>query len=259
MYQHILCDVSDDVAFIRLNAPDTLNAMTTDMGRELLDAIGQAPRSARAIVLGGVGRAFCSGANLSDGSFKLDDPDRDAGAMLEAVVNPLALQIRRSPIPVVTAVRGAVAGVGCALALMGDLIVAGENAYFFQAFSRIGLSPDGGSTFLLAKAIGRVRAMEMMLLATRLPAAQALDWGLVNRVVADDAVEAAAIDLARQLARGPASLGLTRAAAWAALENSFEDALALEREIQRIAGRTADFVEGIDAFQTKRAPVFRGR
>lgn len=258
-YEKILYELVDGVAIVRLNDPDTLNALSQSLAEELRDAMGRGQSEGRAILLGSVGRAFCSGANLADSGFDLADPQRDVGTRLEMVFNPLILEMRASAVPIVTAVRGAAAGIGCAFACMGDLIVAGESAYFFQAFGHIGLVPDGGSTYLLAKAIGRVRAMEMMLLGTKLKAAQALEWGLVNRVVADDLVDAEALKLAAGLARGPRSLGYIRAAAWAGLETPLETQLELERALQREACRTDDFVEGVQAFRDKRPPTFTGR
>lgn len=259
MFQHIEYELAGDVAFLRLNDPATLNAMSTPMGLELVRAFERAENEARAIVIGSVGRAFCSGANLTGGGFKLDDPDRDAGLALERAVNPLLVKIRRCKRPVMTAIRGAAAGVGCGLALIGDMIIAGESAFFYQAFSKVGLTPDGGSTYLLAKSIGRVRAMEMMLLGNKLPAARALEWGLVNRVVPDDLVDSIALELAQSLAEGPCSLGITRASAWQALETPFEEQLIIERNAQRAAGMTEDFAEGIASFKEKRKPVFKGR
>jgi 2-(1,2-epoxy-1,2-dihydrophenyl)acetyl-CoA isomerase len=247
------------VAFVRLNEPGTLNAMTVQMGEELRAAVDLAGKEARALVIGSVGRAFSSGANLADGGFDLDDPQRDAGSTLDSTFNPLMLELRAAPIPVVTAIRGAAAGVGCAIALMGDVIVAGEGAYFLQAFRRVGLVPDGGSTYLLAKAIGRVRAMEMMLLGDRLPAAKALDWGLITRLMPDEAVDTTAMDIARELASGPTrALAIIRQSAWAALETDFERQLERERADQREAGRTEDFIEGVAAFLEKRPARFRG-
>lgn len=258
-FEKIDYSLETGVAFIRLNAPETLNAMTVQMGDELSAAVDRAGKEARAIVIGSVGRAFSSGANLADGAFDLDDPQRDAGSALDSTFNPLMLKLRSVPIPVITAIRGAAAGIGCAIALMGDVIVAGEGAYFLQAFRRVGLVPDGGSTYLLAKAIGRVRAMEMMLLGERLPAAMALDWGLITRLVPDEAVDTTALDIARELASGPTrALALIRQSAWAALETGFEAQLERERADQRSAGRTEDFIEGVAAFFEKRPARFRG-
>lgn len=258
-YAKVLYEKVGDVAFIRMNDPGVLNAMSIDLGRELLDALLRAQSDARAILIGSVGRAFCAGANLGDGGFDLDDPERDAGARLEATFNPMVLAMRACEQPIVTAVRGAAAGVGCAIACAADMIVAGEGAYFYPAFRHVGLSPDGGLSYLLAKAVGRVRAMEMMLLGVKLPAAKALEWGLINRVVPDDQVDTAGLTLAEELARGPRSLSFIKAAAWAALETPLEAQLARERGLQRDAGRTEDFVEGVNSFRERRPAVFRGR
>ena len=258
-YTKLLYEMIGDVAFIRMNDPDVLNAMSTTLGTELLGALRRAEHEARAIVIGSVGRAFCSGANLGEGGFDIEDPNRDAGARLENLFNPLILEMRASKLPIVTAVRGAAAGVGCAIACAGDMIVAGDGAYFFQAFRHVGLAPDGGSTYLLSKAIGRVRAMEMMLMGSKLPAPKALEWGLINRVVPDDKVDEEALAIATELARGPRSIGFTKASAWAALESTLADQLFRERSFQRDAGRTEDFIEGVASFREKRPPVFKGR
>lgn len=258
-YQDIIYEVTNDVAIIRLNRPKTLCAMTMSMGEELLHAVRQAERDARAIVIGSVGRAFCSGVDLADGYIDLTDPARDMGRNFDAIINPIVYQIRATSVPVVTAIRGAAAGVGCGIGLAADLIVAGQSAIFYQAFSKIGLSPDGGSSYLLTKAIGRPRALEMMLLGEKLIAAKALEWGLINRVVPDDDVDDAALAIATTLAQGPASLGIIKRVAWAALDASFETALSNERVAQREAGRTNDFVEGVAAFREKRVPRFSGQ
>lgn len=257
-YSHILYAVTDGVAHVRLNDPATLNSISRAMGHELRDAVDRAGGEARAVLLSGEGRGFSSGANLTDGSIDVGDPQRDIGERLEAVYNPLMRAIRDCPRPVVSAVRGAAAGVGCSLALAADLVVAAEDAYFLMAFARIGLVPDGGSTWLLARGVGRVRAMEMMLLGEKLPAPKALEWGLVNRVVPEAEVDGAAHALARRLADGPAALGHTRRIAWAA-DAGFEAALDAERAAQRDAGRTADFAEGVAAFLAKRPARFAGR
>lgn len=258
-YQFLHYEHVDDVARITLSDTASLNAVTVAMGHELLAALDRAGRDARAILLTGAGRAFCSGAKLNGPDIALDDPLRDIGAGLDSPYNPIILAMRGTEIPIVTAVRGAAAGIGCAIALAGDLVIASETAYFLQAFSNIGLVPDGGSSYLLSRAAGRVRAMEMMLLGERVPAARALDWGLINRVVADDALDAEALALANRLAQGPRSLGMIKRQAWRALDASFETVLADERNAQRAAGRSADGAEGIASFLEKRPPRFTGQ
>lgn len=252
--------LEDGVAVITMSDPSTMNAAGVDMAQELTAAFKKAAGEARAAVLTGEGRGFCSGANLSGGgplARKTDEP-LDAGAALETVYNPLVTMLRDLPIPFVTAVNGAAAGVGCSFALMGDLIVAGESSYFLQAFRRIGLVPDGGSTYLLPRMIGRARAMEMMLLGEKVPAKTALDWGMVNRCVSDADLLPTAKALAKELANGPASIAMIRRIAWSSLDNDWKDQLHLERLTQRDAGRTEDFVEGVTAFAQKRKAKFKG-
>jgi len=254
------------VTVITLSDPATMNAAGVDMAAELRDALKQATAAGsqtRAVLLTGEGRGFCSGANLSGGGSTANRGEGggrpDAGDALETVYNPLVTAIRELPAPIVTAVNGAAAGVGCSLALMGDLIVAAESAYFLQAFRRIGLIPDGGSTYLLPRMIGRARAMEMTLLGERIPAAKALEWGMINRCVPDAELMPTALALAAELANGPASLGLIRQAMWESLDNDWLPQLHHERTNQRIAGRTEDFVEGVSAFLQKRPAAFKGK
>jgi len=265
-YTKIKVEVTDGVAVITLNDPGTMNAAGLDLASELSHAfsnIAAGNVKARAIVLTGEGRGFCSGANLAGGGAtarELDvDGKPDAGRALETTYNPLVTQMRDCPLPVVTAVNGAAAGVGCSLALLGDLIVAGESAYFLQAFRRIGLVPDGGSTYLLPRAIGRARAMEMALLGEKIGAAKALEWGLVNRVVPDADLRATAIELAKELANGPASLGAIRKLIWESLDTDWTGQLQAERKAQKIAGKSEDFIEGVSAFLQKRVAAFKGR
>jgi 2-(1,2-epoxy-1,2-dihydrophenyl)acetyl-CoA isomerase len=239
--------VADDgpVTVITLADPATMNAASVEMATELTDAFRRvdATESIRAVVLTGEGRGFCSGANLSGGGAGGGglgaDGRPDAGSSLETVYNPLVTHIRGLGTPLVVAVNGAAAGVGCSLAMLGDLIVASQSAYFLQAFRRIGLIPDGGSTYMLPRIIGKARAMEMALLGERLPAAQALEWGLINRCVPDAELMPTAI--------------------WAGLESDWTDQLAREAKGQTLAGRTEDFREGVTAFLQKRPAAFKGR
>jgi 2-(1,2-epoxy-1,2-dihydrophenyl)acetyl-CoA isomerase len=266
-YTKIKLSVDDGVAVIAFNDPATMNAAGLDTGQQLFHAlrrVADGDLAVRAVVLTGEGRGFCSGANLSSGPGPgggAIDPDGkpDAGRALEHTYNPLVTLMRDLPVPLVTAVNGAVAGVGCSFALMGDLIVAAESAYFLQAFRRIGLVPDGGSTYILPRMIGRARAMEMMLLGERIPAAKALDWGLVNRCVPDAELMPTALGLARELANGPKSLGLIRRAVWDSLDAEWLEQLHAERMAQRIAGKSEDFGEGVAAFLQKRPAAFKGR
>lgn len=256
MSDKILVERSNGVSVLRLNDPASLNAFTPSMARQL-DALIQAEsQNARAIILAGSARAFSAGANLVS-AMPDDLTDFDAGLTLEQDYIPLMNTIRDLPVPIISAVRGAVAGVGTSISLACDIIVAGRTAYFLEAFARIGLVPDGGVTWLLTQAVGRVRAMEMMLLAEKIPAEKALDWGLITRVVDDQNVEEAARTIAEKLAQGPShSYGLIRKAAWSAANSDFSAALNTERALQKEAGQSADFAEGLAAFQEKRPAQF---
>ncbi|GHF64969.1 enoyl-CoA hydratase-related protein [Seohaeicola zhoushanensis] len=257
MSGEILTERHGAVTVLRLHDPATMNALTPQMARGLNALLQQeVAAGARAIVLAGGERAFSTGANLK-AAMPRDMASFDVGATLEEDYNPLMRAIRDLPVPLVSAVQGAVAGVGASIALACDIIVAGRSAYFLEAFARIGLIPDGGATWLLTRAVGRVRAMEMMLLAEKLPAERAHDWGLVTRLAEDDAVEAVAMEIAQTLSRGPRrSYALIRKAAWSAADSSFDEALQTERQLQKLAGETPDFAEGLAAFKEKRPAVF---
>ncbi len=264
-YQKIKVSRDGAVAVITLADPSTMNAASSELAMELTDAIKDAASGktpARALVLTGEGRGFCSGANLQSGpneSKPEADGKPDIGSHLEVVFNPLVTYLREMPVPLVTAVNGAAAGIGCSFALLGDLIVAAESAFFLQAFCRIGLVPDGGSTYLLPRSIGKARATEMMLLGERISAATALEWGLINRLVPDADLMPTAMKLAQALAKGPASQGLIRQNLWASMDSDWHTQLHRERIAQRAAGKTEDFVEGVAAFLGKRPAAFVGR
>lgn len=249
-----------DVAVVRLNDPSTLNAVSVPMIEELSAALDQVEARARAMVLTGSGKGFCSGANLAaggDGPLP-GAPDYDPGLALETHVNPLVLRLTQLACPWVTAVNGAAAGVGASFALLGDMVIASEQAYFLQAFAKVGLVPDGGSSHLLVRTVGRVRAMELMLLADRLPAARAMEWGLVNRVVPAEDLLSSALEVAGKLGSGAASLKSIRKLAWTAVDGGFDTSLKAEREAQKRAGQTRDHVEGVTAFVEKRPAQFTG-
>ena len=231
----VITEGHGDVALIRLDDEATFNALSLDMIEGLQAALGTLAQNHRAIVLTGTGRAFCSGANLAAGR-NLSAEERDLGNGLRDHANPLMLAIRDLGVPLITAVNGAAAGIGASLGLAGDLIVAADDAYFLQAFCRVGLVPDGGSAWLLTRTVGRARAMEMMLLGERVPAAKALEWGMINRVVAPEALIETALTLATQLAAGPtAALGMIRKMCWAAADRDYEAQLAAECDAQRAA------------------------
>jgi len=259
--QRMSLDIDDGIAVLKFNHPEVMNAVGGQMLRDFAAAmheITNPANGARALLITGVGRSFCAGANLQDE--ERGERAGGAGDGLRTSYHPLLLTLRDLEMPIVTAVNGAAAGVGMSFALMGDLVCASKNAFFLQAFARIGLVPDGGSTFLLPRLIGWGRAMELSLLAERLPAEKAESWGLVNRVYEDaDTLLDGAMKLARQLANGPRSLTLIRHAYWDTWNNSFEQQLDLEARLQNQAGRSADFKEGVSAFLEKRDAKFSGK
>jgi 2-(1,2-epoxy-1,2-dihydrophenyl)acetyl-CoA isomerase len=252
------------VARIALNRPQALNAWNQQLGLDLRAALRRVGEleEVRAVVLTGSGRAFSSGADLKDFSGGELTPDGrpDVYKTLTERYHPIMHAVRELPKPVIAAVGGAAVGIGCSLALCCDLIVAAESAYFLLAFVNIGLVPDGGSSLFVPSRVGMARASEMALLGERVGAAQALDWGLVNRVVADERLEQEAAALARRLAAGPtrAYAGAKRQLnAW--LYARMAEQLELEAQIQREMAGSEDFVEGALAFLQKRAPRFEGR
>ena len=258
-YNKISLDYEGQVAVLKFNHPEVLNAVCTEMVGELNDAIGMLGQNkvARCLLITGEGRAFCAGANLAD-----DSAGSAAGrprTSLRTGYHPLLFELRDLEMPIVTAVNGPAAGVGMSFALMGDLVCASKNAYFLQAFAKIGLVPDGGSTFMLPRLIGLARSMELSMLAERLPAETAYEWGLINRLYDDpESLMTGAMELADRLSKGPRALALIRRAYWATSHNSWEQQLELEAQLQAQAGRSKDASEGRAAFLEKRDPKFQG-
>jgi 2-(1,2-epoxy-1,2-dihydrophenyl)acetyl-CoA isomerase len=260
----IRLETTGNVVVMTLNDPSVLNAFGRKLREDMTQAMDQVEAgAARCLVITGAGRAFCSGANLNDP----DRAPRDRAAEargevqgdLESWYNPMFMRLRSLAIPVVTAINGMAAGAGMSLALTGDIRIAARSASFLQAFARIGLVPDCGSSWLLPRLIGMARAMELSLLAERLPAETALAWGLVNRMEDDADLMPRAMEIAQRLAAGPRSIGLIRQMYWQGMDNTYAAQLDLEAKLQTVAGMTRDFEEGVAAFREKRPASFIGK
>jgi 2-(1,2-epoxy-1,2-dihydrophenyl)acetyl-CoA isomerase len=260
--QTVDLNIDGGVAWITLNRPDALNAWTRELGRELLLAVDHAAdtEAVRAVVLTGAGRAFSSGADLKASIEPGESGEPDVLSALREVFNPMLLRVRTLPKPVIAAVNGPAVGIGCSLALAADLILAAESAYFLLAFANIGLTLDGGASTSLVARVGFTRAVEMAMLAERLPAERAYEWGLVNRVVADGELAREAGSLAARLAAGPPGsyVSVKRSLGEAAM-SGFAPMLDLEAMLQQERVTSADFAEGVAAFLEKRPARFSGR
>jgi 2-(1,2-epoxy-1,2-dihydrophenyl)acetyl-CoA isomerase len=261
-FETILLDITDRVACISLNRPEKLNAFTARMLGELHQALEQvrASEAVRALLITGSGRGFCAGQDLSERVMAEGAAEVDLGSSLEKNYNPLIRGLRELAMPVLCAVNGVAAGAGCNFALAADIVVAARSASFIEIFSRIGLIPDAGGTYVLPRLVGTARAMALSLLAEPVSAEQAANWGLIWNCVDDDKLMSEARDLAQRLASGPTrAYGLIKRALDASPANTLEQQLALEATLQREAGKTADFKEGVKAFLEKRGPRYVGR
>ncbi|HEU4629669.1 MAG TPA: 2-(1,2-epoxy-1,2-dihydrophenyl)acetyl-CoA isomerase PaaG [Gemmatimonadaceae bacterium] len=261
-YEYLSLEVERGVAVVTLRRADVLNSFNRDMARELQRALDRAAGdpAVRAVLLTATGRAFCAGQDLAEavppGMVELPD----VGQIVHESFNPIVRRLRELPKPVVCAVNGVAAGAGANIALACDFVVASENATFIQAFSRIGLVPDSGGTFVLPRLVGRARATALMMLGDRVTAQQAYDWGMIYEVVPDAAMADVARGLAERLAAMPTlALGLIKRLLDASSANDLDAQLELERELQGQAGRSHDYLEGVRAFQEKRQPHFEGR
>ena len=246
---------------IELNRPDTMNAWNEQFGLDLRAAVEEAAAddSVRSVTITGAGRGFSSGADLKAGFEPTPEGHPDVGTALRERYHPIISTIRTMPKPVLAAVNGPAVGIGCSLALACDLILAKESAYFLLAFVNIGLVPDGGSSLLVPARVGHTRATEMAMLGERIPALKALEWGLINRVAADDVFDGEVDALAEQLATGPTrSYAGSKRQLNAWIYAGMEDQLELEASIQQEMAASGDFMEGVQAFLGKRPPEFKG-
>jgi 2-(1,2-epoxy-1,2-dihydrophenyl)acetyl-CoA isomerase len=257
--EHIQVERDGAISLITLNRPDVLNSFNRQMAVELRTAIQAAAndRSVRAVFLTGAGRAFCAGQDLGDAA--KPGEELDLGEIVRESFNPIIRALRKIEKPVVCAVNGVAAGAGANLALACDVVYASSEASFIQSFSKIGLIPDSGGTFFLPRIAGFGRASAMMMLGSRIPAAMAAEFGMVFQVVEPEKLRETALIAARTLSEMPTrGIGLTKRALNNSYGRAFEEQLTYEEELQREAGMTRDFKEGVAAFLEKRKPTFTG-
>jgi 2-(1,2-epoxy-1,2-dihydrophenyl)acetyl-CoA isomerase len=261
-FKHCTLDIEAQVATLKLDHQEVLNAVSADMLgglQEALNEVESRKADVRCMVLTGAGRAFCTGANLSG----RNDAKASKGpsvSILETGYHPFLRRLRNLHCPLITSVNGPAAGAGMSIALMGDIIIAAKSAYFLQAFRRIGLVPDCGSTWMLPRLVGKSRAVELSLLGERLPAEKALEWGMINRVFEDSVLASETKKLADDLANGPTvAMAHIRTLYWESPHNSFEEQLDLEVQTQAKARLAEDHREGVTAFLEKRPAKFKGR
>lgn len=263
MYETILFEIEAGVATLTLNRPDKLNSFNTLMHEELRDALKQVetPENAvRCLLITGAGKGFSAGQDLTDRAVEHGEEAPDLGASLEKSYNPLVRKLKALDMPVICAVNGVAAGAGANVALACDIVIASRTACFIQAFCRIGLAPDSGGSWSLPRLVGHARAMAVSMLGDKVSADQAEQWGMIYQAVEPEALMEEASRLAARLAAQPTvALGLLKRALHASATNDFDAQLDLERDLQTIAGRTADYREGVRAFTEKRPPTFEGR
>ncbi|EPU3839567.1 2-(1,2-epoxy-1,2-dihydrophenyl)acetyl-CoA isomerase PaaG [Providencia stuartii] len=258
----ILTTRENGVLTITLNRPDRLNSFNDEMHRQLSDVLKIAERddTVRCLVITGAGRGFCAGQDLNDRNVSVSEQAPDLGYSVETFYNPLIRRLTSLPKPIICAVNGVAAGAGAAIALAGDIVIAAKSASFIQSFCRLGLVPDSGGSWFLPQLAGHARAMGMALLGDKISAEQALQWGMIWQVTENDELTTTVNQLAQHLATQPTyGLGLIKKAIYRAATNTLDEQLDLERDLQRLGGRSEDYREGVDAFLNKREPKFKGR
>ena len=258
----ILLEIDQGVALLTLNRPDNLNSFNAQMHDQMRAALSQIRKDAsvRALVITGAGRGFCAGQDLGDRNVAATDTAPDLGESIEKRYNPMLRTLRDLPLPVICAVNGVAAGAGANIALACDITLAARSASFIQAFCKIGLIPDSGGTWTLPRLVGNARAKGMALLGDKISAEQAESWGMIWRCVDNEQLMEETMKLARHLATQPTKgLALIKRALNASANNTFDEQLDLERDLQRLAGRTEDYREGVAAFMEKRQPSFKGQ
>jgi len=260
-YETIKLDIDKGIATLTLNRPEVFNSLNELMHKELKSALTNVKKdkSLRVLIITGEGRAFCAGQDLNDRSVNNNDEKLDLGASIEKKYNPLIKSIYNLEIPVICKINGVAAGAGVGIALACDFIIAVDTASFIQAFCKIGLVPDSGNSFFLPKLIGMARAKELCMLGDKLPASTALEYGLISRVYPKESIDKEVEKLAQHFSNAPTyGLSLIKKALNESLDNTLNEQLELEKNLQRIAGQSNDYKEGVAAFLEKRTPNFKG-
>ncbi|MBA4502245.1 2-(1,2-epoxy-1,2-dihydrophenyl)acetyl-CoA isomerase PaaG [Marinobacterium marinum] len=261
-YETIEFEITDGVAVLTLNRPDRMNSFNTQMHAEVRDVIKQVKKSedVRCLLITGNGRGFCAGQDLSDRNVDPNAEMPNLGESIEKNYNPLLRSLQKLEMPVICAVNGVAAGAGANIAFACDIVLAARSASFIQAFCKIGLVPDSGGTWTLPRLVGHARAMALSMLGDKISAEQAASWGMIWQCVDDEALKDEALSLAKRLATQPTKgLALIKRAIQSSWDNSFDEQLDLERDLQTLAGRTEDYREGVAAFMEKRQPNFKGK
>jgi 2-(1,2-epoxy-1,2-dihydrophenyl)acetyl-CoA isomerase len=261
-YQNIQFNIDEGLATLTLNRPDRLNSFNTDMHAEVKDAFRQIKKdsSIRCLIITGNGRGFCAGQDLSDRSVAASDEVPNLAESVEKNYNPLIRAITNLEMPVLCAVNGVAAGAGANIALACDIVFAARSASFIQSFNKLGLVPDSGGTWSLPRLVGQSRALSLCLLGEKVKAEEAQAMGMIYKVVDDDVLLSQVTTIGKQLAKAPTKgLALIKRAIRASSNNTLDQQLDLERDLQGVAGRTEDYREGVDAFMNKREPNYQGK